>query len=39
MTEIKFRDLSAWLKALVIMGWIMAGTYAFYFFVGFIAAV
>ena len=36
---IKYKDLSAWLKAVVIATWIMGAVWAFSFIVGFIYGV
>lgn len=36
MEQIKFKNLSGWLKALVILGWINFGIMMFYFMIGLI---
>jgi hypothetical protein len=35
-TKIKFKDLSGWLKAAIIITWIMGGVFGFTFLVGFL---
>ena len=36
MEQIKFRNLSGWLKTAIVVCWIMGGIYAIAFLVGFI---
>ena len=35
--DVKFKDLSGWLKAAIVAVWIMGGFYALAFLVGFIS--
>ena len=37
--DVKFKDLSGWLKTAIVLAWITGVTYAFYFLIGFIAEV
>jgi len=39
MNKIKFKDLSNWLKVLVIFGWGMLSIYALAFLIGFIRGI
>jgi hypothetical protein len=36
MDKIKFKDLSGWLKAAIIVSWYNLGYYIFWFLIGFI---
>lgn len=37
--KIRFRDLSGWLKTLVVLGWIVVGLYVFAFMWGFMYGI
>jgi len=39
MEKIRFKDLSGWLKTVVVFGWILFGFYSLYFIAGFILGV